>query len=46
MIFGAHTKMVDEYHGVVHMDRLDKDRALVLRENGNKGLSLEPLPLP
>jgi hypothetical protein len=39
-------KMVEAYHGVVHMDRLDKDHALVLRENGDKGLSLEPLPLP
>ena len=39
-------KMVDSYHGVVHMDRLDKDHALVLREDGNKGFKLEPLLLP
>jgi hypothetical protein len=37
--------IVPEYHGVVMMDRLDTDRALVLRTN-DKGFKLEVLPLP
>jgi hypothetical protein len=38
-------KMVEEYAGVVHMDRLDNDNALVLRKD-EKGLALMALPLP
>jgi len=39
-------KMIEEYHGVVHVDRLDKERALVLREEAKGGFTLAPLPLP
>lgn len=38
-------QMVEAYHGVMQMDRLDKDRALVIRST-ESGLDLEPLPLP
>ncbi len=39
-------KMIEEYHGVVNMDRLDAKRALVLREGAKGALNLEALPLP
>jgi hypothetical protein len=39
-------KLIEEYHGVVHMDRLDKERALVVKEDGKGGLTLTPLALP
>ena len=38
--------MVDEFQGVVHMDRLDNDNALVLRTGGDGSLTLMPLALP
>lgn len=38
--------MVETYHGVAQMDRLDKDRALVLRVTDGGDFDLEPLPLP
>ncbi len=39
-------KMVEEYAGVVHMDRLDNNNALVLRKEASGNLTLTPLPLP
>jgi hypothetical protein len=39
-------KMVDEYQGVVHMDRLDNDNALVLRTDSTGSWTLTPLALP
>jgi hypothetical protein len=38
--------IVPEYHGVVMMDRLDADRALVLRTDDKGGFRLAVLPLP
>jgi hypothetical protein len=38
--------VVPEYHGVVMMDRLDADRALVLRTDDKGGFRLAVLPLP
>ncbi len=38
-------EMVEAYHGVMQMDRLDEKRALALRQ-GEDGVSLEPLALP
>ncbi len=38
-------ELVEAFHGVTQMDRLDEKRALALREV-EKGVSLEPLPLP
>ncbi len=37
--------VVDSFHGVMQMDKLDDQRAIVLRE-GKEGVDLEPLPLP
>jgi hypothetical protein len=34
------------YHGVVHMDQLDRERALVVRSDDKGGLDLEVLALP
>jgi hypothetical protein len=39
-------KMVDEFSGVVHMDRLDNDNALVLRTDSTGSFTLAPLALP
>jgi hypothetical protein len=39
-------KYIDSYSGVVHMDKLDKDRALVLKQAAPGSLALEVLPLP
>ena len=38
-------QLVADYHGVVQMDRLNRDRAVVLRD-GDDGMSLDVLPLP
>jgi hypothetical protein len=39
-------KLIEEYHGVVHMDKLDKDRALVWKEDFKGGFTLAAIPLP
>lgn len=39
-------QVVEQYHGVVHMDRLDRDRVLAVRTDDKGGLSLAVLPLP
>lgn len=39
-------KMVEDYHGVVHISPLDKERALVVKEDGKGGFTLAALPLP
>jgi hypothetical protein len=38
--------IVPEYEGAVHLDKLDKGRALVVREEKDGGLTLAALPLP
>jgi len=38
-------EMIEAYHGVMQMDKLDDKRAVALRETEG-GLNLEPLPLP
>ncbi len=38
--------MADAFHGVVHMDRLDAKRALVVKTNPEKRMDLEPVLLP
>ncbi|MFM8271531.1 MAG: hypothetical protein ACKODX_04270 [Gemmata sp.] len=39
-------KMVEEFEGTVHLDKLDKERALVVKEEKEGGLTLAVLPLP
>jgi hypothetical protein len=39
-------QVVPAYHGVVHMDRLDRDRALVVRTDDKGGFDLAVLALP
>jgi hypothetical protein len=39
-------KMVEEFHGVVHMDKLDDSRALTMKDDGKGNLNLVALPLP
>lgn len=39
-------RMIESYHGVAQMDRLDENRALVLRVTEGGDFNLEPLPLP
>jgi hypothetical protein len=39
-------KMIEEYHGVMHLDKLDSDRALTVQQDAQKGLALAALPLP
>ncbi|MCS6852177.1 MAG: hypothetical protein NZ700_13525 [Gemmataceae bacterium] len=39
-------QVVEAYHGVMNLDKLDANRALVIRDDGEKGLTLTPLPLP
>lgn len=39
-------KMIEAFHGVVHMDKLDKGRVLVLKENEQNGINLAALALP
>src|SRR5262249_12148833 len=38
-------QVVEDYRGVIHLDRLDKERALVVRQD-DKGLTLTALALP
>lgn len=38
--------MVPEFHGVMHMDRLDAGRALVVRKGADDSLDLEAVALP
>jgi hypothetical protein len=38
--------IVDAFHGVAHMDRLDDKHALVVRADADKKLTLEPVALP
>ncbi len=38
--------LVEDYHGVVHMDKLDKARTLTIKEDGKGGFTLAALPLP
>ncbi len=38
-------EVVQSFHGVMHMDKLNEDSAVVLRQS-EKGLRLETLPLP
>ena len=38
--------IVPAYHGVMHMDRLDTTRAVVIRTSEKDGMSLAVLPLP
>lgn len=38
--------MIEAYHGVVRLDKLDAERALALREEEKGGFTLAPLPLP
>src|SRR5262249_7020813 len=40
-----YVSVATEYHGVMQMDRLDRERALVLQA-GDKGLNLKVLALP
>jgi hypothetical protein len=39
-------QVVDGYFGVTHLDRLDKNRALVVRKEDNGSLTLTPMELP
>ena len=39
-------KVADDYHGVMHMDRLDSERALTIKDDGKGGLTLVALKLP
>lgn len=39
-------KMIETYHGVIHLDRLDKGRAIAIREDDKGVLTLTPLALP
>ena len=39
-------KFIDEYLGVIHLDRLDKTRAVVVKEEEKGGLTLAVLALP
>lgn len=40
-------QLVEAYHGVVHLDKLDKDRALVMRQDPKNGeMTLTALALP
>jgi hypothetical protein len=39
-------QMIETYHGVMHLDKLDKERALVIRQDDKTGLTLTALPLP
>lgn len=39
-------QMIEAYHGVAQMARLDETRALVLRTTEGDDFNLEPLPLP
>jgi len=39
-------QVIESYHGVVHLSRLDRERALVVRTDDKGGMSLAVLPLP
>lgn len=39
-------QMIEAYHGVMQMDRVDKDRAAVLRAGEQGAIDFEVLPLP
>jgi hypothetical protein len=39
-------EVVAAFHGVMHMDQLDRERALVVRARGNGRFDLSVLPLP
>lgn len=39
-------QIVDDYHGVMHLDRLNAERALVVRTDDKGDLNLAVLPLP
>jgi hypothetical protein len=39
-------KVVESFHGVVHMDRLDSERALTLKQDDKKNLTLVAINLP
>ena len=39
-------QLIEAYHGVVQMDRLDETRALVMKTTEGGDFNLEPLPLP
>lgn len=39
-------KMIEEFHGVVNMDKLDNERALVLRQDDKGDYTLSPIALP
>jgi len=39
-------KMIDEYAGAVLLDKLNDKQAVVIKEDGNKGLTLAALDLP
>lgn len=39
-------QVMPDYHGVVHMDRLDDNRALIVRTDDNGKLDLTAVPLP
>lgn len=39
-------QVAEEYHGVVHMDLLGKDRALVIKDDGKGSFTLAALKLP
>jgi hypothetical protein len=40
------TKIVEEFEGTIHLDKLDKERALVVKEEKEGGLTLAAIPLP
>jgi len=39
-------KLVEDFHGVMLMDKLDKDRALTLKKDDKTGVTLAPIALP
>lgn len=43
---GIQYETIEALKGVLHLDKLDADRALVLTQNDNKTLSLKSVPLP
>ena len=42
----AGIKMIEAYHGVMHLDKLDESKALTLQQDAQKGLSLAARDLP
>lgn len=39
-------KLIEDYHGVVNMDKLDNERALALRQDDKGDFTLTPIALP